>query len=118
MYWRESASGLSTFPYFIGNSIIDMYYVVIAPLIFLGPYWHMTLPQTSYSSYYYVGLGVTFWTSGACYFLSSILPPESTLVAGVFFTLMIGAFVNGVDPPLASVRGTITEYLMSISYTR
>lgn len=39
VYWREASNGLATLPYFLGSSFVDLYYVILAPLIFVGPWF-------------------------------------------------------------------------------
>eukprot|EP00892_Ulva_mutabilis_P003872 jgi/Ulvmu1/1857/UM012_0013.1 len=118
MYWREASKGLRTLPYFLGISFIDMYYVILAPLLFVGPYWHLTLPAASITRYYLVCLAITFWSSGAAYALSALLPRHSVLVGTVFTSLIIGAFLSGTAPTLAAARGTPLEAVLLTSYSR
>lgn len=35
-----------------------------------------------------------WWASGTAYLVSSVLPPPTVLMAGVFLALMLGAFVQ------------------------
>lgn len=89
-----------------------------APLLFVGPYWHLTLPTTSITTYYLVCTAITFWSSGVAYALSALLPVNSVLVGTVFTCLIVGAFLSGTGPSLASARGTAMEYVLSTSYSR
>ena len=118
MYWREASNGLGTLPYFLGSTFVDLSYVVLAPMLFIGPYWNLTLPQTTVVSYYAVAAAVVWWSSGVAYAISALLPPGSTLVATVFLCLVVGAFISGLDPTVAEVRGTFMEGLLGLSYTR
>lgn len=93
-------------------------YCLQAPLLFVGPYWHLTLPATSIFTYYLVCFSVTFWGSGIAYMLSAVLPVNSVLVGTVFTCLVVGAFLSGTGPSIASVRGTVIEFVLSISYSR
>lgn len=89
-----------------------------APMLFVGPYWHLTLPGTDIFLYYVICLAVVFWASGVAYMLSTTLPVNSVLVGTVFTCLIVGAFLSGTAPSIASVRGTAGEYLQAISYSR
>lgn len=89
-----------------------------APMFFVGPYWHLTLPSASITTYYLVGFAVTFWGSGIAYMLSALLPVNSVLVGTVFTSLIVGAFLSGTGPSIASARGTVVEYVLGISYSR
>lgn len=68
--------------------------------------------------YYLVCLAVTFWSSGVAYMLSALLPINSVLVGTVFTCLIMGAFLSGTGPSVASARGTVLEYVLSASYSR
>ena len=52
------------------------------------------------------------------YLISALLPPSTVLMTGVFVALILGAFVQGLTPTIASSRGTFLEVLMGISYNR
>jgi ABC-2 type transporter len=117
-YWREASNGLGTLPYFLGNTFVDMYYVLLAPMLFVGPYWNLTLPRTGVISYYWVAAAVVWWSSGVAYVFSALLPPGSTLVATVFLCLVVGAFISGLETTVASSRGTFMEWVLACSYSR
>lgn len=63
-------------------------------------------------------MATVWWSSGIAYLLSASLPPKSTLVATVFVCLVVGAFISGLGPTVAAVRGTWTEWLLALSYSR
>jgi hypothetical protein len=117
-YWREAANGLGSLPYFVGNSFVDLYYVLLAPMLFIGPYWNLTLPQTTVVNYGIVSMATVWWSSGIAYLLSASLPPKSTLVATVFLCLVVGAFISGLGPTVADARGKPMEWLLALSYSR
>jgi hypothetical protein len=56
-----------------------------------------------WDSYYTVALLVCWWASGTAYTLSALLPPGTVLISGVFVALILGAFVQGLTPSIASV---------------
>ena len=41
---RETSSGISFAAFFTSQNIIDLVWIFLAPAIFLGPYYFMTLP--------------------------------------------------------------------------
>jgi hypothetical protein len=58
-------------------------------------------------------LGVCWWSSGVAYTLCALLPKKQTLVGTVFVALVMGAFINGIDPSLRQTRSSI---IMSVSW--
>ncbi|CAD7704522.1 unnamed protein product [Ostreobium quekettii] len=118
LFRREALSGLSPTAYFLAWNLVDLSCMVVMPAAFIAPYYYLTLPTMSFAAYYCIGLAVCMWASGVAYMVSAFLPRQSVLVAGVFVTLIFGAFVTGLDPPISSFRGTAVEYLLSVSYNR
>lgn len=116
--WRETASGVGMPAQFIAANVIDLVWIVVSPAIFTGPYYYLTLPRTPWVMFYAVALLVAWWTSGMAYLVSSLLHPSSVLMAGVFVALMLGAFLQGLTPTLASARGSGLEIFMGVSYNR
>jgi hypothetical protein len=115
---RESSSGISIDAHFLSQNLIDLIWILLSPALFLGPYYYLTLPRQSFSEYYVVAVFVCWWTSGMAYMISALLPPSTVLMTGVFIALILGAFVQGLTPTIASSRGTLLEVLMGISYNR
>lgn len=53
------------------------------------------LPQLMpFARYYLVSMFVCWWTSGAAYLVSALLPPSTVLMSGVFVSLILGAFIQ------------------------
>ena len=44
---RETSSGISLGAFFISQNAIDLIWVFLAPAVFLGPYYYMTLPVSA-----------------------------------------------------------------------
>lgn len=47
-----------------------------------------------FARYYLVSMCVCWWTSGAAYLVSALLPPSTVLMSGVFVSLILGAFIQ------------------------
>lgn len=61
---------------------------------------------------------VCWWSSGMAYLVSALLPPQSVLMAGVFTSLIFGAFLHGLSPTIASSRASAVEFVLALSYNR
>jgi hypothetical protein len=44
LLWREAASGIGMPALFLSANAIDLTWIFIAPAIYLGPYYYLTLP--------------------------------------------------------------------------
>ncbi|KAG2436216.1 hypothetical protein HXX76_006528 [Chlamydomonas incerta] len=118
LLWREAASGMSVLAYYLSQNIIDQIWVFAAPALSLGVYYYLTLPRMPFSEFYVVGVFVCWWASGMAYLVSAVLPPQNVLMAGVFISLIFGAFLHGLSPTVASARGTLLEGVLGLSYNR
>jgi hypothetical protein len=115
---RERASGLSVSAFFAAQNVIDLAWVFLSPALFLGIYYTLTLPQLPFWQYYLAAVCVCWWCSGMAYLVSAVVPGPSVLMVGVFIALIMGAFVQGLSPTIASVRGGALEVLLGLSYNR
>ena len=52
------------------------------------------------------------------YLVSAVLPPQNVLMAGVFLSLIFGAFLHGLAPTIADSRGSVVEFVLGLSYNR
>ncbi len=52
------------------------------------------------------------------YLVSAVLPPQNVLMAGVFISLIFGAFLHGLTPSIADARGSVLEGVLGLSYNR
>ncbi|GFR49862.1 hypothetical protein Agub_g11964 [Astrephomene gubernaculifera] len=118
LLWRESASGMSVAAYYLAQNVIDQLWVLAAPALSLGVYYYLTLPRMPFNEFYVVGLLVCWWASGMAYLVSAVLPPQNVLMAGVFISLIFGAFLHGLSPTIASTRGGLLEGVLGFSYNR
>lgn len=50
--------------YFLSHNIIDLAWVVAAPALSLGVYYHLTLPRLTFAEFYPAGLFVSSSRSG------------------------------------------------------
>ncbi|KAG2488202.1 hypothetical protein HYH03_013196 [Edaphochlamys debaryana] len=118
---RERGAGLSSTAYFAARCVTDLPWCLIAPAIFVLPYYALTAPRAPIQSYYVVAVGVWWWASGLSYLLTTLpmLPRSAAPTAAVLVTLIAGAFLHGSSSPtLASARGTPVEALLGLSYSR
>jgi hypothetical protein len=52
------------------------------------------------------------------YAMCASLPKSQAQVASVFLALVMGAFINGLNPSLRAARGSVMEDIQALSYSR
>ncbi|EFJ45799.1 hypothetical protein VOLCADRAFT_93888 [Volvox carteri f. nagariensis] len=119
---RERSAGLSITAYFTARCLVDVPWIVVAPIYFSLPYYVLTVPRASYLCYYALSVAVWWWASGLSYLVTAtpFLPKTAAPTAAVLLTLIAGALLNGVSAPtLAQSRGnTVTEIVLGFSFSR
>ncbi len=116
---REIKNGLPLTLCLISYQIVDALWLFVIPSLFFGIYGYMTFPATNIGWFILTGIMVEWWVSGMAYIVS-VLPIGIAWVnlLGVFISIIFGAFINGVHPTVADVKGTIGEVILGFSYNR
>ncbi|RMZ54405.1 hypothetical protein APUTEX25_001981, partial [Auxenochlorella protothecoides] len=117
VHWRERESGVRVFSYFMANSTTNMVDVFIQPLVFLSVYYSMTIPSISFGLLYVIGVLVVFWCASLGCLMSIIMGNNSALVASVAILMVIGGFINGVNPVYRSLS-PLLKGITVLSYNR
>ncbi|GLC75931.1 hypothetical protein PLESTF_001707400 [Pleodorina starrii] len=119
---RERGVGLSPTAYFVARCLVDIPWILIAPIFFSLPYYVITVPRASYLQYYLVGVGVWWWASGLAYIVTvtPLVPHAAVPTTAVLLTLISGALLNGIhSPTIAEARGSVmAEAVLFVSYNR
>ncbi|GFR51611.1 hypothetical protein Agub_g14037 [Astrephomene gubernaculifera] len=116
---RERMAGVSVISTFLASNFTDLIWIFVSPAIYFAVYYYLALPRASFADYYNLGNLVCFWSSGLAYMISlSPLSAKNQPITAVIITLILGAFLNGLNPTLRSGRGNLLEVVLGISYNR
>jgi hypothetical protein len=115
---RELAAGLSQHACYWGLMAVDGLYVALCPAAFLAVYYNVLLPEAGFGALYLLAAGAWWWVSGMTHVVCALVPARSALVTAVFNALILGAFVNGLNPTVATARGGLLEAVLGCSYSR
>ncbi|KAF4346808.1 hypothetical protein F8388_023333 [Cannabis sativa] len=66
-YWRESSSGMSSLAYFLAKDSIDLFNVVVKPVVYLSTFYFLTNPRSSFADNYTVLLCLVYCVTGIAY---------------------------------------------------
>ncbi|KAI9219282.1 P-loop containing nucleoside triphosphate hydrolase protein [Blastocladiella britannica] len=104
VYWRETATGQPTIPYFFAKLLADVPRMVVAAFMFtlsLILFWPY---RSHFMVLYSVALLLYFCAFGMGYFLSVWVRPESVGLVGTGFALFWAMVLSGMIPSLESVK--------------
>lgn len=119
-YWRESAAGLKTVPYFIAKWIVEFPNIVLAAAFFWFAFL-IRFPNTGSDSNLFLLIFSMYWWSWSLGFLlSSIAPPDKVFLLGVLVALLLAVAFSGANPSMNDVNdmSPAISWLWSLSGTR
>ncbi|RGB39200.1 hypothetical protein C1646_690392 [Rhizophagus diaphanus] len=103
VYWRDTAAGMRTIPYFFAKFIADIPRLVIAAAMFTCSFI-LFYPYRAFILELYLIILLSYlaaWTMG--YFLSAIVTKEKLGLIGTGFALGWGLVLSGANPKLDEV---------------
>lgn len=74
-FWRESASGINRVAYFLAKDVVDLFNVVIKPVIYLSMFYFFSNPRSTFASNFTVTLVLVYCVTGIAYICSILLEP-------------------------------------------
>ncbi len=104
VYWRDTASGMSVIPYYIGKIIIDIPRIVLGAttyfiaLIMFFPY------AQSFVNLFFMVLMLHFYSFAVGYALSTAVSYQKLSLYGVGFALLWALVLSGVNPSLSDIK--------------
>jgi len=116
---RETDGPMSIMSYYIAYVLVDIIWLTIIPLVFSIPYVYFIVPNTKLGTFYTVYLLICWWSSGMAYLISSLpLGVQWINLISVFISIIMGAFLHGLNPSLAESKNNIMNNVLGLSYNR
>jgi ABC-type multidrug transport system ATPase subunit len=116
---REIKNGIEITAIYLAYNIVDLLWVSTIPSVFFTIYTYMTYPTANTGWFIWTGMLVEWWVSGLAYFISMMpLGIAWANLVGVFVSIIMGAFLNGLNPTIATAAGTFMEFILGLSYNR
>lgn len=120
---REIENKIGFTQFFAAYNVVDLCtWVALIPLMFTYPYYVLLSPNTPYVIFYGTGVMVCWWSSGLGYLVSALpLALYWCNLIAVFISLILGAFLQGLEPTLNKARASssgILSFLTHVSYNR
>lgn len=74
-YRRESESGMSSLAYFLSKDTVDLFNIIIKPLVFLSMFYSFNNPRSTFPENYVVLLCLVYCVTGIAYVFAIFLQP-------------------------------------------
>lgn len=87
-YWRESAAGMNRLAYFIAKDSVDLFHIVIKPLVYLSMFYYFNNPRSTFAQNYIVTLALVYCVVGIAYIFSVTLNPGSAQLCSVLLPVV------------------------------
>jgi hypothetical protein len=103
-YWRESAAGLKTTPYFLAKWIIEVPNIILAALFFWLAFTARFPNTNSPGELYELFLAMYWWAWSLGFLLSAIAPPKNVFLVGVLVALLLAVAFSGANPTINEIQ--------------
>ncbi|GER28847.1 ABC transporter G family member [Striga asiatica] len=88
-YSRESAAGISSLAHFLSKDTIDLFNILIKPVIYLSMFYFFTNPRSSFADNYVVLLCLVYCVTGIGYALAIFLEPGPSQLCSVLLPVVL-----------------------------
>ncbi|KZV51544.1 ABC transporter G family member 24-like [Dorcoceras hygrometricum] len=88
-YWRESASGISSFAHFMAKDTVDLFNVLMKPVVYLSMFYFFSNPKSSFADNYAVLLCLVYCVTGMAYALAIFLEPGPSQLCAVLLPVVL-----------------------------
>ncbi|KAH9542765.1 hypothetical protein CY35_13G024500 [Sphagnum magellanicum] len=110
-FWRESASGINRVAYFVAKDMVDLFNVIIKPLIYLSMFYFFSNPRSTFISNFIVTMVLVYCVTGIAYICAILLQPAPAQLWSVFLPILATLIV-------AAKRTGFLHSLTYLSYAR
>lgn len=84
-FWRESASGINRVAFFLAKDVVDLFNVVIKPVIYLSMFYFFSNPRSTFVSNFTVTLVLVYCVTGIAYICSILLEPAPAQLVSAMY---------------------------------
>ncbi|KAK4487504.1 hypothetical protein RD792_005852 [Penstemon davidsonii] len=88
-YWRESSSGISSLAYFVSKDTVDLFNVLIKPVVYLSMFYFFSNPRSSFACNYIVLLCLVYCVTSMAYVLVIFLEPGPSQLCSVLLPVVL-----------------------------
>lgn len=87
-YMRESGSGMSTLAYFLSKDTVDLFNVLIKPIVYLSMFYSFSNPRSTFLENYIILLCLVYCVTGIGYVFAIVFQPAQAqlVIPGSIFT--------------------------------
>jgi len=74
-FWRESASGINRVAYFLAKDTVDLFNVLVKPVIYLSMFYYFSNPRSSFLENFEITVVFVYCVTGIAYIFAILLQP-------------------------------------------
>ncbi|OVA18036.1 ABC transporter-like [Macleaya cordata] len=89
MYWRESASGMSSLAYFLSKDTVDHFNTLVKPVVYLSMFYFFNNPRSSFIDNYIVLVCLVYCVTGIAYAFAIFLEPGAAQLWSVLLPVVL-----------------------------
>ncbi|KAL8516650.1 hypothetical protein ACS0TY_015055 [Phlomoides rotata] len=93
-YQRESDSGMSSLAYFLSKDTVDLFNVLVKPLVFLSMFYSFSNPRSTFPENYIVLLCLVYCVTGMAYVFAIFLQPAQAQLWCVLIPVVLTLIAN------------------------
>ncbi|KAH1227720.1 putative white-brown complex 30 [Glycine max] len=93
-YWRESASGISSLAHFLAKDTIELFNIIIKPVVYLSMFYFFSNPRSSFGSNYAVLVCLVYCVSGMAYAIAIYFEPAPAQLWSVLLPVVMTLIAN------------------------
>jgi len=132
VFWRESASGLTTSSFFIAQNLVYLLDILLKSAFWVFMLIVFTRPRQSFLIFWNAQVAAMWAVSGFTYVISTNIEPTKAFLAMVTFMLIFAGVFGGVQPNFIELywdgeygtsfadlsKASVTSFFGDLSYAR
>jgi len=118
LFWREASHQLNILAYFLAKQCVDSFDVLLQCMVYLVTFFIIAMPPIPFEYYAVPGFLLSFVSSSWGYFISTIVPPQSSQLAVVVTMLVLLGILGDPGKAADFIDGGVMEFIVAFSPTR
>ncbi|KAK0605131.1 hypothetical protein LWI29_023090 [Acer saccharum] len=111
-YWRESGSGMSSLAYFLSKDTVDLFNILIKPLVYLSMFYFFNNPRSSVYDNYFVLVCLVYCVTGLAYILAICFEPGPAQLWSVLLPVVLTLVATHNN------NNEVVDFISELCYTK
>ncbi|TXG73822.1 hypothetical protein EZV62_002401 [Acer yangbiense] len=111
-YWRESGSGMSSLAYFLSKDTVDLFNILIKPLVYLSMFYFFNNPRSSVYDNYFVLVCLVYCVTGLSYIVAICFEPGPAQLWSVLLPVVLTLVATHNN------NNEVVDFISELCYTK